>query len=216
MNSQMQRGPIQLKKSSNKIVKISEKPPPNSYPKPQHQSHAPSVAPPGARQLPSHGCVFAQASGAGFHRNSTGFPRKKQNTSNYYDFCSSPSFLLKQNSQNIIEKRGTRAFERSWTIHISYLPTASLYSWMCPKQILIFRLFLSRCSRCWSSFLRLFTSALARVSSLRKRKTWAKLLGCSETLHVDGLTVRTSSSRAWFCWPWPRVWTGPTEMPRIY
>jgi len=34
--------------------------------------------------------------------------------------------------------------------------------------------------------LRLFTSALARVSSLRKRKTWAKLLGCSETLHVDG------------------------------
>lgn len=37
-------------------------------------------------------------------------------------------------------------------------------------------------SRCWSSFLRLFTSALVRVSSLRSRST--------------------SSSRAWFWCPW--------------
>lgn len=59
MNSLLQRGPIQWKNH-----------PPKSHPPIPTQNHqhqcpsAPSVAPPGARQLPSHGCVFAQASGS--------------------------------------------------------------------------------------------------------------------------------------------------------
>ena len=47
-----------IEKSSKTIVKISSKHP--QFP-PFNPSLAPSVAPPGARQLPSHGCVFAQA-----------------------------------------------------------------------------------------------------------------------------------------------------------